>query len=189
MYSFLGGIESSEETEDSLGQSPPSTPSESHGIDSDQEGQVTNKNREAPSDSSSRREKITKFLKVKREEKMMSRDSIPRQQRHIIKEDLHLKRKLIEQAESIDKEFLQHAQKMAKTMDTLTGAMTGCFQMMQSMFELQMQQSRQSMQHCYQDPRGGRYHYGHSKYQPSNYEIAQSNSDNHDELNKNVYHL
>ena len=84
---------------------------------------------------------------------MISRDSIPRQQLQIIKEDLHLKRKLIEQAESVDKEFLQHAQKMAKTMDTLTGAMTGCFQMMQSMFELQMQQSRQSMQQCYQDPR------------------------------------
>lgn len=133
---------------------------------------------------------MTTFLKERKEEKMISRDSIPRQQLQIIKEDLHLKRKLIEQAESVDKEFLQHAEKMARTMDTLTGAMTGCFQMMQSMFELQMQQSRQSMQQqLYQDPRGGRYHYGHSSYQPSNYEIAQNNNDSHDEHNKNFYQL
>ena len=55
-----------------------------------------------------------------------------------------MKRKLSEQAEAVDKEFLNQANKMSKTMENLTRVMTGCFQMMSAMFGMQMHQQSSS---------------------------------------------
>eukprot|EP00112_Aurelia_sp_Birch-Aquarium-sp1_P018810 Seg4545.3 transcript_id=Seg4545.3/GoldUCD/mRNA.D3Y31 product="hypothetical protein" protein_id=Seg4545.3/GoldUCD/D3Y31 len=60
---------------------------------------------------SGRREKIEKFLSDQRERKMAPKISIESQQLNCLKEDLALKRKVSEQGEAIEKEFLAEAKK------------------------------------------------------------------------------
>lgn len=89
-----------------------------------------------------RREKIEKFLKDDREKKMNHKIPVQTQQLNCMREDLALKRKVAEQSESTDKEYLSQAIKMSKTMETMAGAMTGCLQMMNAMFQMQANQQQ-----------------------------------------------
>ncbi len=67
-----------------------------------------------PKSQNERREKIEKFLKEDRERKMNHKIPVQSQQLRVMKEDLVLKRKVAEQSESADKEYLAHAVKMTK---------------------------------------------------------------------------
>ena len=95
-----------------------------------------------PKTTNERREKIEKFLKEDRERKMNHKIPVQSQQLHVMKEDLALKRKVAEQSESADKEYLAHAVKMSKTMETMAGAMQGCLQMMTTMIQMQANQQQ-----------------------------------------------
>ena len=74
------------------------------------------------------------------------------QKLHCLKEELMLKRKMCERAELVDKEFLEHSNKMAKTMESVASTMSGCFQLMTSMFQAQMQQRNFSFGNVHQPP-------------------------------------
>ena len=89
-----------------------------------------------PKTTNERRDKIEKFLKEDRERKMNHKIPV------VMKEDLVLKRKVAEQSESADKEYLAHAVKMSKTMETMAGAMQGCLQMMTTMIQMQANQQQ-----------------------------------------------
>ncbi len=95
-----------------------------------------------PKSQNERREKIEKFLKEDRERKMNHKIPVQSQQLRVMKEDLVLKRKVAEQSESADKEYLAHAVKMTKTMETMAGAMQGCMQMMNTMIQMQANQQQ-----------------------------------------------
>ena len=71
---------------------------------------------------------------------MMSRKSFESQQLSFMREDVSLKRKFAEQAETMDKECLQHAKKMTTSMEHMTEAMTGCMGCMQRICTMQMHQ-------------------------------------------------
>lgn len=99
-----------------------------------------------------RRNKISSFLKDQREKKMAPKISSEAQKLHCLKEELMLKRKMCERAELVDKEFLEHSNKMAKTMETVASTMSGCFQLMTTMFHAQMQQKNFSFGNIPQPP-------------------------------------
>ncbi len=73
---------------------------------------------------------------------MSSKKSYESQQLTLMQKDISLKRKFVEQAEPVDKEFLAHAKKMMMTMDRMTDAITGCLETMQRMCAVQMQHQR-----------------------------------------------
>ena len=95
-----------------------------------------------PKTTNERRDKIEKFLREDRERKMNHKIPVQSQQLRVMKEDLALKRKVAEQSESADKEYLCHAVKMSKTMETMAGAMQGCLQMMTTMIQMQANQQQ-----------------------------------------------
>ena len=66
-----------------------------------------------------RREKRETFLKNNGGNKMRHKIPVQHQQLHCIKEDLALKRKVAEHSEQTDKEYLTHAIKMSKNMETM----------------------------------------------------------------------
>ena len=66
--------------------------------------------------SSDRRDKIAEYLQDQRTKKMTPKISFEKQQLHFVKEDLDLKRKLIETSNTVDQAFLDNANKMAKNM-------------------------------------------------------------------------
>ena len=115
-------------------------------IESQYESHSENSSTEAPTSdkvhksNQDRRNKISSFLKDQREKKMAPKISSETQKLHCLKEELMLKRKMCEWAELVDKEFLEHSSKMAKTMESVASTMSGCFQLMTSMFQAQMQQ-------------------------------------------------
>ena len=88
--------------------------------------------------SSDRRDKIAEYLQDQRTKKMTPKISFEKQQLYFVKEDLDLKRKLIETSNTVDQAFLDNANKMAKTMENVGNAMTGCFDLMKTMFQAQM---------------------------------------------------
>ena len=167
---FLGGIETSgqdEETSDiskedkslslsandafdsGTGDSSTESQSESHSESSSAETATSDKVHKSNQD---RRNKISSFLKDQREKKMAPKISSETQKLHCLKEELMLKRKMCERAELVDKEFLEHSNKMAKTMESVASTMSGCFQLMTSMFQAQMQQRNFSFGNVHQPP-------------------------------------
>lgn len=67
-----------------------------------------------PTTTNETHDKIEKFLKEDRERKMNHKNPVQSQQLRVMKEDLALKRKVAEQSESADKEYLAHAVKCQK---------------------------------------------------------------------------
>ena len=88
---------------------------------------------------SDRREKIASFLKDERERKMTPRLSAEAQHLSFMKEEVTLKRKMLEKMDAMDQELLKQSNKMAKTMESIATAMTGCMQIMQTMVQKQQQ--------------------------------------------------
>ena len=86
---------------------------------------------------SSRREKISEFLRDSKEKKMTSRCSIEKQQLTLMKEDLALKRKITETTNSVDQQFLENNNKMIRTMENLGNAISSCVDMMKRMHDSQ----------------------------------------------------
>ena len=66
---------------------------------------------------SNRREKIAAYLKDQQEKKMTPKLNIEKQHLSLFKEDLALKRKIMETSGNVDQQFLDNTSKMAKTMD------------------------------------------------------------------------
>ena len=81
------------------------------------------------------REKISKFLNNEKERRMTPKQSLNKQHLSIAKEDLALKRKMIETSDRVDQEFLSNTSKMTKTMEGVGNAITGCFDLMKKMYE------------------------------------------------------
>ena len=108
-----------------------------------------------------RRAKISKFLKDQKERKMSHKLSLEQQQLNCMKDDLTLQRKMCERDEAANEAFVEHISKIAKTMEDVASAMTGCFQTMSAMFQTQMQQQAQMQQHLpqrYNAPSGNGMH-------------------------------
>ena len=90
---------------------------------------------------SNRREKIAAYLKDEQEKKMTPKLTIEKQDLSLFKEDLALKRKMMETSGNIDQQFLQNTSKMAKTMEDVGSAITGCLDLMTRMYQSQQQQT------------------------------------------------
>ena len=99
------------------------------------------------SNPADRRTKIAKFLRGEREKRVAPSVSFQSQQLKYLKEDIEIKRKLIDKDEEAEKELLIEAKKMRETMEDMSKAMTNCFQMIISMLQAQMQP--QMCQHPY----------------------------------------
>lgn len=87
-----------------------------------------------------RRAKIAKFLKDEKDKRMVPKQSVNKQHLNIAKEDLALKRKIMESSEKVDQEFLNNTSKMAKSMESVSRAIADCFDLMKKMHELPQQQ-------------------------------------------------
>jgi hypothetical protein len=55
------------------------------------------------------------------------------------KEDFALKRKIMETSGNVDQQFLDNTSKMAKTMEGVGNAITGCLDLMTRMYQTQQQ--------------------------------------------------
>ena len=93
-----------------------------------------------------RREKIAKFLKNQKEKRMNAKVTVEKQLVNIAREDLALKRKIMETSEKVDEQFLSNNSKMTKTMENVGNAITCCFEMMKKMYETPPKQ-QQSVSH------------------------------------------
>ena len=71
-----------------------------------------------------RREKIAACLKGQQEKKMTPKLNIEKQHLSLFKEDLALKRKVMETSENVDQQFLNNTSKMVKTMESAGSAIT-----------------------------------------------------------------
>ena len=89
-----------------------------------------------------RREKISKFLKDQKEKRMNAKVTVDKQLLNIAREDLALKRKIMETSEKVDEQFLSNNNKMTKTMENVGNAITCCFEMMKKMYETPSQQQQ-----------------------------------------------
>lgn len=90
-------------------------------------------------DGSNRREKIAAYLKDQQEKKMTPKLTTEKQHLSLFKEDLALKRKMMETSGNVDQQFLQNTSKMAKTMEDVGSAITGCLNLMTRMYQSQQQ--------------------------------------------------
>ena len=120
-------------------------------------------------DGSNRRAKIAAYLKDQQEKKMTPKLTIEKQHLSLFKEDLALKRKMMETSGNVDQQFLQNTSKMAKTMEDVASAITGCLDLMTRMY-----QSQQQTHIPYGVPQAPPMHtysempYGLNQYFPSN---------------------
>ena len=71
-------------------------------------------------------EKVKTFLKNHRSQKLSTRMGAEFQMLQFAKEDLNLKRKLLEQLEKLDADFNQNIAKVGHTMDTISNVMQQC---------------------------------------------------------------
>ena len=71
-------------------------------------------------------EKVKTFLKNHRSQKLSTRMGAESQMLQFAKEDLNLKRKLLEQLEKLDADFNQNIAKVGRTMDTISNVMQQC---------------------------------------------------------------
>ena len=71
-------------------------------------------------------EKVKTFLKNHRSQKLSTRMGAEFQMLQFAKEDLNLKRKLLEQLEKLDADFNQNIAKVGRTMDTISNVMQQC---------------------------------------------------------------
>ena len=72
------------------------------------------------------REKVKTFLKNRKSQKLSTRMGAESQMLQFAKEDLNLKRKLLEQLEKSDADFNQNIAKVGRTMDTISNVMQQC---------------------------------------------------------------
>ena len=72
------------------------------------------------------REKVKTYLKNRRSQKLFTRMGAESQMLQFAKEDLNLKRKLLEQLEKSDADFNQNIAKVGRTMDTISNVMQQC---------------------------------------------------------------
>ncbi len=120
-------------------------------------------------DGNNRREKIAAFLKDQHEKRMTPKLSIEKQHLSLFKEDLALKRKMMETSGNVNQQFLNNTSKMAKTMENVGSAITGCLDLMTRMY-----QSKQQPPMSYSAPRPSpmptysEMPYGLNQYFPSN---------------------
>ena len=143
-FAFIGGIDTSSPKDSTIESGEISIEEDSAFQDENAEEiiGITGDNaegRQEVSDSSNeaervdRREKISKILKDRKEKNIMSTKSFERLKLSFMRED-------VEQAEPMDKGFLQHAKKMTTSMERMTEAMTRCMEIMQRMCTMQMHQ-------------------------------------------------
>ena len=71
-------------------------------------------------------EKVKTFLKNRRSKKLSKRMGAESQMVQFAKEDLNLKRRLLEQLEKSDADFNQNIAKVGRTMDTISNVMQQC---------------------------------------------------------------
>ena len=64
---------------------------------------------------------------------------IEKQHLSLLKEDLALKRKMMETSGNVDQQFLNNTSKMAKTMEDVGSAITGCLDLMRRMYQSKKQ--------------------------------------------------
>ena len=106
----------------------------------EQEGTSAIRKDQNPTDQ---REKISKFLKDQKKKRMNAKVTVDKQLVNIAREDLALKRKIMETSEKVDEQFLSNNNKMTKTMENVGNAITCCFGMMKKMYETPPQQQQQ----------------------------------------------
>eukprot|EP00794_Sanderia_malayensis_P019640 gene19640-21584_t len=87
-----------------------------------------------------RRDRISRFLQDEREKRMTPKMSFEKQQLKYMKEDMEFKKRVAEKGEETDKELLNEAKKMRLSMEGMTNAMGNCFNMMQQMLQMPIQQ-------------------------------------------------
>ena len=171
-----GGIDSSSSSTRNPAETAPHPPLVE---DSDEEierlfGKDDEDNNDTPSASkephgSNRREKIAAYLKDQQEKKMTPKLNIEKQHLSLFKEDLALKRKIMETSGNVDQQFLDNTSKMAKTMEGVGNAITGCLDLMTRMYQTQQQPPMPYSVHRPSTmPTYSEMPYGLNQYFPSN---------------------
>lgn len=82
-----------------------------------------------------RREKIAEYLKNEKEKRMNTKVPVNKQHLALAREDLALKRKMMETSDKVDQQFISNTSKMAKTMENVGNSISCCFDLMKKMYE------------------------------------------------------
>ena len=121
-------------------------------------------------EESGRREKIAAYLKDQQEKKMTPKLNIEKLHLSLFKEDLALKRKMMETSENVDQQFINNTSKIVKTMESVGSAITGCLDLMTKMYQSKQKPSMSynSVPLASSMPTYPEMPYGLNQYFPSN---------------------